>query len=176
MPVMPPVIVTAPRPDPRADITNRLGFVAMVDLSKRTGRVEDLPAVLSQLVGVRVTQYGGLGSFATVSIRGSSSSQVRTFLDGVPIDDPYLGLTNIADLPLGGVDRVEVYRGFSPPSLGGSAIGGALQLVTRMEGTHDATLSGAEASAAAGVLRHEAGSVFSLAKTRQVSFLRPCDP
>jgi iron complex outermembrane receptor protein len=147
---MPPIIVTAPRPDARADITNRPGFVAMVDLSKRTHRVEDLPAILSQLVGVRVTQYGGLGSFATVSIRGSSSSQVRTFLDGVPVDDPYLGVTNVADLPLGGVDRVEVYRGFSPPSLGGAAIGGAVQLVTRMEGAHDAVLSGAEAGVSAG--------------------------
>jgi iron complex outermembrane receptor protein len=150
IPVMPPIIVTAPRPDFRSDITNRPGFVAMVDLSKRTDRVEDLSAILSQLVGVRVTQYGGLGSFATVSIRGSSSSQVRTFLDGVPIDDPYLGVTNIADLPLGGVDRVEVYRGFSPPSLGSAAMGGAVQLVTRMEGAHDAFFSGAEGSASAG--------------------------
>src|SRR5262249_33996302 len=120
------------------------------DVSKRANRVEDLPAILSQLVGVRVTQYGGMGSFATVSVRGSSSSQVRTFLDGVPIDDPYLGVTNIADLPLGGVDRVEVYRGFSPPSLGGAAMGGAVQLVTRMDGTHDTFLSGVEGSASAG--------------------------
>ncbi len=147
---MPPIIVTAPRPDARADVTNRPGFVAMVDLTKRTDRLENLPAILSQLVGVRVTQYGGLGSFATVSIRGSSSSQVRTFLDGIPIDDPYLGVTNIADLPLGGVDRVEVYRGFSPPALGGTAIGGAVQLVTRMDGPHDAFLSGAQANISAG--------------------------
>ncbi|HEX6790702.1 MAG TPA: TonB-dependent receptor [Candidatus Krumholzibacteria bacterium] len=150
MPVMPPVIVTAPHPGVRADITNRPGFVAMVDLSMRKDRVEDLPSILSRMVGVRVTQYGGLGSFATVSVRGSSSSQVRTFLDGVPIDDPYLGVTNFADLPLGGVDRVEVYRGFSPPALGGAAIGGAVQLITRMDGPHPGFLSGLEASASAG--------------------------
>src|SRR5262249_18879901 len=86
IPVLPAVIVTAKRPDFRSDMINRPGFVAMVDVSKRANRVEDLPAILSQLVGVRVTQYGGMGSFATVSVRGSSSSQVRTFLDGVPID------------------------------------------------------------------------------------------
>ncbi len=128
---LPPIIVTAKRPDARSDVTTRPGFVALVDMTARAGRVEDLPSVLSQLVGVRVTQYGGLGSFATVSIRGSSSSQVRTFLDGMPIDDPYLGVTNLSDLPLGGVERIEVYRGFSPPQLGGSAIGGAVSLVTR---------------------------------------------
>ncbi len=154
--------MTAPGPDARSDVTNRPGFVALVDMRPRAGRVEDLTAVLSQLVGVRVTQYGGLGSFATVSIRGSSSSQVRTFLDGMPIDDPYLGVTNLGDLPLGGVERVEVYRGFSPPQLGGSAIGGAVHLVTRDDGARDALLSAAEASASAGSFdtRRENGSLF----------------
>ena len=136
----------------------------------RAGRVEDLPAVLSQLVGVRVTQYGGLGSFATVSIRGSSSSQVRTFLDGMPIDDPYLGVTNLSDLPLGGVERIEVYRGFSPPQLGGSAIGGAISLVTRNDADDGGSTSSSrgnffdavEAAASAGSFdtRRENASLF----------------
>jgi len=104
--------------------------VSLVDLSDRKDRVEDLPFVLSQMVGVRVQQYGGLGSFATVSIRGSSSNQVNVFQDGVPLNDPYLGVTNISDFSLGGTRRVEVYRGFSPPHLGSSAIGGAINIVT----------------------------------------------
>ncbi|HXV14366.1 MAG TPA: TonB-dependent receptor [Candidatus Krumholzibacteria bacterium] len=129
----------------------------------RAGRVEDLTAVLSQLVGVRVTQYGGLGSFATVSIRGSSSSQVRTFLDGMPIDDPYLGVTNLSDLPLGGVERIEVYRGFSPPQLGGSAIGGAVSLITRDDASSGGGFfNAAEAALSAGSFdtRRENGSLF----------------
>jgi iron complex outermembrane receptor protein len=148
---LPAIVVNAKRPDARSDVTNRPGFVALVDMTARAGRVEDLTAVLSQLVGVRVTQYGGLGSFATVSIRGSSSSQVRTYLDGMPIDDPYLGVTNLSDLPLGGVERIEVYRGFSPPQLGGSAIGGAVALVTRDdESSGGGLLSAAEAAMSAG--------------------------
>ncbi len=167
---MPPIIVTAKRPDFRSDIVNRPGFVALVDMSQRRDRVEDLPAILSQLVGVRVTQYGGMGSFATVSIRGSSSSQVRTFLDGIPIDDPYLGITNIGDLPLGGVDRVEVYRGFSPPALGSAAMGGAVQLVSRMDGTHDALLSGVEANASAGSFETRREAISFWLKPRQFRF------
>ncbi|MCH7550036.1 MAG: TonB-dependent receptor, partial [Candidatus Krumholzibacteriota bacterium] len=116
--------------DPRAQLFHRSGFVSMVELSGRRDRVEDLPFLLSQMVGVRVQQYGGLGSFATVSIRGSSSSQVNVYVDGIPVNDPYLGVTNISDLSLGGVGRVEVYRGFSPPHLGSSAIGGAINLVS----------------------------------------------
>jgi len=131
-------------------LTDRSGFVTTVDLTARRGRVEDLSSLLSQLVGVRVTQYGGLGSFATVSIRGSSAIQVRTFLDGMPMDDPYLGITNFGDLPLGGVGRVEVYRGFSPPQLGGSAIGGAVHLITREDGTRPGFVSALEANLSGG--------------------------
>jgi len=145
-------VVEAKRVDPRAGLMNRSGFVSMVEMARRRDRVEDLPHVLSQLVGVRVRQYGGLGSFATVSIRGSSSSQVNVYLDGIPVNDPYLGTANIGDLPLGGVETVEVYRGFSPPYLGGSAIGGAVNLVTIPPGgpSHDGTFTAFDADASYG--------------------------
>lgn len=128
--VVPPIVVEAKRRDPLAELFNRSGFVAAVDLRDRKNRTEDLADVLSQMVGVKVKQYGGLGDFATVSIRGSSASQVNVYLDGVPMNDAYTGLTNLGDLPLGGVTRVEVYRGFAPPELGAGAIGGAVNLVT----------------------------------------------
>jgi iron complex outermembrane receptor protein len=128
--VVPPIVVEAKRRDPNADLYSRSGFVAAFDLRERRNRAEDLSAVLSQMVGVKVKQYGGLGDFATVSIRGSSAGQVNVYLDGVPMNDAYTGLTNLADLPLGGVQRVEVYRGFAPPELGAGAIGGAVNLVT----------------------------------------------
>jgi len=162
---MPPVVVTAPRPDARSDVFSRPGFVARVDMTPRAGRVEDLSTVLSQLVGVRVTQYGGLGSFATVSIRGSSSSQVKTYLDGMPIDDPYLGVTNLSDLPLGGVQHIDVYRGFSPAQLGGSAIGGAVNLVTRSDTGRDALLSALDV--------HESGGSFDTRRHSGSVWLRP---
>lgn len=164
--VVPGIVVEAPRIDPRAHLFNRSGFVAMVDLGERRDRVEDLSAVLSQMLGVRVKQYGGMGGFATASIRGSSASQVNVYVDGIPVSDPYLGITNLADLPLGGVERVEVYRGFSPPELGSSAIGGAINLVTTSEAgwRRDQTLSALEAYESAGSFgsrRHQA-TVWSL--------------
>jgi iron complex outermembrane receptor protein len=128
--VVTPILVETKRRDPDADLYNRSGFVAAVDMKGRRDRVEDLSSVLSQMVGVKVKQYGGLGSFATVSIRGSSASQVKVYMDGIPMNDAYSGLTNLADMPLGGVQKVEVYRGFTPPHLGSGAIGGAVNLVT----------------------------------------------
>jgi vitamin B12 transporter len=128
--VVSPIVVEAKRRTPDAGLFDRSGFVAAVDLTRRRERVEDLAHVLSQMVGVSIRQYGGLGDFATASIRGSSANQVKLFFDGVPMNDAYTGVANLADLPLGGVQRVEVYRGFAPPRLGSSAVGGAVNLVT----------------------------------------------
>jgi len=132
--VAPKIVVEAKRTDAAGDLYNRSGFVALVDLGERRNRVEDLSALLAQQVGIRIKQYGGYEGFATASIRGSSSSQVNVYLDGIPLNDPYLGPANLADLPLGGIQSVEIYRGFTPPGLGWSAIGGAVNLVTAKTG------------------------------------------
>ena len=131
---LPPIVVRA-TPINRGvyEVFMRSGFVAVLDLEERKDRVEDLSSVLSQTVGVRVRQYGGLGSFATVSIRGSSSNQVDLYLDGMPLNDAYTGVSNLGDLSLDGIESIEVYKGFSPPHLGSSSIGGVINLVTDHE-------------------------------------------
>jgi iron complex outermembrane receptor protein len=124
---VPPILIEASRVVD--DVSARSSFVATVDLGARRHRVEDLSSVLSRLVGVHVRQYGGLGSFATVGIRGSSANQVDVYFDGVPLNDAYTGVSHIGDLPLDGVGRVEVFRGFAPPQLSSSSVGGAINLV-----------------------------------------------
>lgn len=169
--VVPGIVVEAPRVDPHAYLFNRPGFVAVVDVSEQRDRAQDLSDVLGQMLGVRVKQYGGMGGFATASIRGSSASQVNIYVDGIPVSDPYLGVTNLADLPLGGVGRVEVYRGFSPPEFGASAIGGAVNLVTTTEEDwrRDRLLSAFEVYESAGSFgsrRHHAAAWSSFASAR----------
>lgn len=126
---LPPIVVEAAKPHVDMGL-HRSGFVTLLDMGPRRDRVEDLSSVLSQSIGVHVRQYGGLGSFATVSIRGSSAKQVDVYLDGVPLNDAYSGIANLGDLPLDGIGRVEVFRGSTPPYLGSSSIGGAINLVT----------------------------------------------
>jgi outer membrane cobalamin receptor len=130
----PEILVEGYRIGPEEAVTSRSGFVAVVDLTKRRHRVEDAAAILSRSVGVQVRRYGGLGSFATMSIRGSSSSQVQFYLDGVPLNDPYSGLTYLCDIPTGDLERIEIYRGTSPTGFGSSSIGGTVNLVTGRAG------------------------------------------
>jgi outer membrane cobalamin receptor len=92
---------------------------------------ESLPDLLDEQVGVRVLELGGLGSLATVSIRGSNADQVLVTLDGIPLNSSAGGPVDLSRLPLGNLGRVEIYRGASPLDLGGAAIGGVLALTSR---------------------------------------------
>lgn len=94
-------------------------------------RVTSVSDVIEQGAGVHVRRYGGLGSYSTASIRASSPGQVEVYLDGVPMNSATYGSTNLADLPLDGLERIEVYRGGAPVGFGTPGIGGVVNLVTR---------------------------------------------
>src|SRR5262249_40363037 len=108
-----------------------------------TRAVESLPDLLVQAPGVHVLQYGGLGAFSTVSLRGAPAGQVAVLLDGEPLAAPGRSVTNLADLPLDAVESIEVSRGLSPLTLGVSAPGGTINLVTAAARPHlDVRLAG----------------------------------
>jgi len=104
----------------------------VTDLRSNTSvrALESVSELLSEAVGVHVTQYGGLGSFSTVSLRGAAPGQVTVFLDGVPLTSAAHGVVSLGDLPATAIERVEVFRGLGPLSLGVASPGGAINLVT----------------------------------------------
>jgi iron complex outermembrane receptor protein len=106
-------------------------FATVVDTSDATARLESVADVLAETVGVQVRRFGGLGAFSTVSIRGSTPSQVEVYLDNVLLNRANAGLVDLGSLPLDNVERLEIYRGFAPLHLGAGSIGGAINLVTR---------------------------------------------
>lgn len=96
----------------------------------------DLPEVLDQQPGLRVTRLGGLGSFSLLSVRGSTAEQVLVTLDGIPLNGADGAPVDLATLPLGPLARVALYRGLSPVLGGASAIGGVVALETRAPRGH----------------------------------------
>lgn len=92
---------------------------------------ESLSTLLDQQAGVRVTRVGGAASLSVLSIRGSNSDQVLVVLDGVVLNEGSGGPVDLSRLPLGAVERIELYRGSSPILFGSSAIGGVLSLTTK---------------------------------------------
>jgi iron complex outermembrane recepter protein len=108
----------------------RTGFVSDLPVGVAGRALETLPEVLAEAAGVQVQQYGGLGAFSTVSVRGASPGQVTVMLDGVPLTSAAHGIVSLADLPVTAVERVEVYRGLAPLGLGLATPGGAINLIT----------------------------------------------
>jgi outer membrane cobalamin receptor len=106
-------------------------FVESIDTKERSG---DLAQKLDAATGVNIRRYGGLGSFSTVSIRGSTSEQVQVFLDGVPLNSASGGGVDIGRLSLAGVERIEIYRGATPAQFGGNSVGGVVHIRTQNPG------------------------------------------
>jgi outer membrane receptor protein involved in Fe transport len=113
------------RADPKAP------FVTIVDASEPNARVSSVAELLDRQAGVEIRSRAGAGSFSSVSIRGSESGEVAILIDGIPLSRAASGTVDLSQLPVDGLERVEVYRGVPPLDLGSEAVGGAINLVTR---------------------------------------------
>jgi iron complex outermembrane receptor protein len=109
-------------------------FVTVIDARAVAAGAATLPEVLARAAAVQVRSQGGLGAFTAVTIRGSTAAQVAVFLDGVPLNRDSTGAPDLSQVPLESLERIEVYRGGVPAELGGAALGGAINLVTRQPG------------------------------------------
>ena len=125
---LPDITVSEYRP---TDTQRTTAFVSTILPDARTRPALTVPDVLDEVVGVRIRDTGGHGSFSTVSIRGSSSEQVRVYLDGIPLNQALGGGVNLAAIPLSVIESVDVYRGVIPPRFGGSGTAGVVSFTTR---------------------------------------------
>lgn len=141
--VLDPIIVVGESVQSEREAENPTKFMTVIDTSDSSAGVSTVSEVLDKSVGVQINRYGGLGTFSTVSIRGSNPNQVQVYLDGVPMNRAMTGMTNLEDLPLDNIEFIEVYRGFVPADFGQAGIGGAVNLVTRknLEETYSASVS-----------------------------------
>ena len=110
---------------------NEQGFnVNAIDLKSKYNLNSDLNQVLNSTTGVRIREEGGLGSNFNFSLNGFTGNQVKFFLDGIPMDNFGSSLT-LNNFPTNMAERIEVYKGVLPVSLGTDALGGAINIVSR---------------------------------------------
>jgi vitamin B12 transporter len=94
---------------------------------------QSLADLLSGQSGVFIKSYG-LGSLATSSMRGGSASQTAILWNGLPIQSPMLGLTDLSLLPAVIADEVSIHYGSSGAQWGSGAVGGVLSIQNKMVG------------------------------------------
>ncbi len=103
----------------------------------------DLPSLLQREAGLQRTQNGGIGSVSSVFLRGAPTLQTLVLIDGVPLNkQDASGAVSLQDLMLDQIERVEIVRGNVSAIYGSGAIGGVIQIFTRIgSGAPRATVS-----------------------------------
>jgi outer membrane cobalamin receptor len=138
---LPFITVTAPRLNAASEIdpSDATGPVRIIKREDFANRTVTLADVLSEQTGVQIRQSGGLGSYASVSLRGSTSQQVQVVVDGMLLNDPVTGGVDVSQLALHDISRVQVYPGSAPVQLAHSGIGGVVVMETLGKDLEDTT-------------------------------------
>jgi iron complex outermembrane receptor protein len=118
-----------------AEDADPAAFRTTITGEELSGRAGDLADVLRRVPGARVRDYGGLGSYATVSVRASTAEQVRVLVDGVPQNRALGGPVDLSSIPATQIDEIHVWRGFSPTGLGPGAVGGVIDVRSKPPGS-----------------------------------------
>ncbi len=105
---------------------------------------KSLSEIIEPVLGVSLTRYGGVGSSAFVSIRGSSAEQVLVLINGKKINTAQGGGVDLSMLNPDMIERIEVYRGGNSAVYGENAIGGVINVITKSAGkdNFEGTLTG----------------------------------
>jgi len=123
-------VVVADSPHDERPREDRAASASVITADRTPRAAESVPQLLSEQPGVTITRLGGMGSTATISLRGSTSNQVLVYVDGVALNTATGGGVDLGAIPLGDLARIEIYRGMSPIRFGASAIGGVVSITT----------------------------------------------
>lgn len=87
---------------------------------------------LDRLPGVNSTSSGGLGTIASIQIRGLPSRYVGVRINGINVSDPsqVQSAFNFGGLIASGIDRIEVLKGSQSALYGSETIGGVVAIQT----------------------------------------------
>jgi vitamin B12 transporter len=127
---MEPVVVTATMaPTPREQLPTAVTVITGDDITRKNyDRMED---VFRDVPGVQVQTSGSPGKATTLSIRGGGSQRALVLVDGMRTASPTLGATDIAEIPIDAIDRIEIVRGPQSTLYGADAITGVVNIITK---------------------------------------------
>jgi outer membrane cobalamin receptor len=153
------VVVTATRID--SPLLEAPSFVTVVTQKEiQDAGTAGLSAVLAGQSGIVVNDYGTPGQSKTVSIRGSTSSQVLVLVDGIRQNSSFDGYVDLSRIPVDIIDHIEIVQGGASSLWGTGAVGGVINVITKRPGRpsidlqvtnggyipHDATAVGSSGS------------------------------
>ncbi len=128
---------TRTAPDARSTARDRaraLGetpFVTVLHPDEHAATASVADAIATS-AGAAERSLGGLGAFASVSVRGATPGHTQVLVDGVPLARLAQVTVDLGRFAIDSFGEVDLYRGAVPVELGGAGVGGAVNLVTRL--------------------------------------------
>jgi outer membrane cobalamin receptor len=92
----------------------------------------DLSTILTQYSTIFIKSYGN-GNLSTPSFRGTAANHTDVEWNGISINSPMLGQSDLSQVPVSQFDGLEILYGAAGISKTGGAFGGVLNLVTSPE-------------------------------------------
>ncbi|MFB2872312.1 TonB-dependent receptor plug domain-containing protein, partial [Aeromonas jandaei] len=129
IPVNPTMVVTATRvAQPASSVLAPVNVVTRDEIDRL--QAQTVTDVVKTLPGVEVVSNGGRGQMSSLRVRGGTSSQTLVLVDGVRSASLTAGMTELNNLPLNQVERIEYIRGPRATIYGSDAIGGVINIIT----------------------------------------------
>lgn len=127
------VVVTASRfAQPVSTVLAPTDIVTRDDIDR--WQAKTLNDVMRRLPGVDISQYGGMGQSSSLFIRGTNSSHVLILIDGIRLNQAGVsGSSDLSQIPISLVQKVEYIRGPRSAVYGSDAIGGVVNIITTRE-------------------------------------------
>ncbi|HET7904802.1 MAG TPA: TonB-dependent receptor, partial [Candidatus Eisenbacteria bacterium] len=123
-----PVVVTAERmPLPLDRVPSDLVVVGIDRLDR--DRPMSAADALRSVPGIDVQRAGRLGKITDVRLRGADPRHTLVLFDGIPLNGPWIGSFDFADLGAGGWSQIEVMGGPASALYGSGAVGGVIQFL-----------------------------------------------
>lgn len=125
------VVITPTRtPKLLGDVSLHTTIITKEEITKSGAK--NIGEVIEEETGLTVKSYGTLGSVTTVSMRGSTASQVLVLIDGHRMNCPRNGDVDLSEFPmLDAIERIEIVRGPASALYGSGAIGGVINIITK---------------------------------------------
>ena len=104
--------------------------ISVISVKQLEGTTTNINDALARTTGITVRNTGGVGSASRISVRGLEGKRMGIYIDEAAIGQlsDYMSLN---DVPTDMIERIEVYKGIVPYRFGGSALGGAVNVVTK---------------------------------------------
>lgn len=94
--------------------------------------IASLPELLKTQAAINVVQLGGYGQQTSIFLRGTNSTQALVLQDGVRLNTATTGAASIPLLDTTDIEQIEILQGPASVLYGTDAIGGVVQMITKI--------------------------------------------